>query len=66
VKIFYNEELSIYRGRGVVSRTRLDLTIASFSEDACPLRCSEGDVFHQNSRVFMETDRWSQPASPRG
>jgi hypothetical protein len=37
--------LSIYRDEGVVSRSRLDLTVASFPRDACPLRRSEGDVF---------------------
>jgi hypothetical protein len=51
---------------GVVSRTRLDSTVASFPEDVCPHRHSEGDIFYQNSRVFVETDRRGQPASPRG
>jgi hypothetical protein len=52
--------------RGVVSRSCLDSTVASFPEDACPLQRSEGDVFYQNPRVFVETGRQSQPASPRG
>jgi hypothetical protein len=42
---FLQRELSIYRGEGAVSRTRLDSTVARFPEDACPLRRSEGDVF---------------------
>jgi hypothetical protein len=31
--------------RGEVSKKRLDMTVAIFSGDACPLRRSEGDVF---------------------
>jgi hypothetical protein len=52
--------------RGVVSRKCLNMTVASFPEDACPLRRSEGDVFYQNSGVFVESDHRNQPASPRG
>jgi hypothetical protein len=52
--------------RRVVSRSCLDSTVASFPGDACPLRRSEGDIFYQSSKVFVETDRRSQPASPRG
>jgi hypothetical protein len=64
---FLRWELSIYRGEGgVVQEKRLDMTVASFPEDACPLQRSEGDVFYQNSKVFVETDRRSQPASPMG
>jgi hypothetical protein len=59
-------ELCIYRGEGVVSRNFLDKTVARNLEDACPLRRSDGDVFYQNSRIFVELDRRSQPASPRG
>jgi hypothetical protein len=62
VKKFYGANLSIYRGEG-----------GSFTKppqyDRCEFsgrRRSEGDVFYQNSKVFVETDRWSQPASPRG
>jgi hypothetical protein len=51
---------------GLVSRNCLGMTVASFPEDACPLRRSEGDVFHQNSRVFVKLDHWSKPASSRG
>jgi hypothetical protein len=36
---------TIYRGEGVVPRIRLDSTVARFTEDACLLRRSEGDVF---------------------
>jgi hypothetical protein len=50
---------------GVVSRSCLDWTVASFPEDARPLQRSEGDVFYQSSKVFVKTDRQSQPASPR-
>jgi hypothetical protein len=49
-------------GGGVVSRNCLD-TVARNPEDACQLRRSEGDVFYQNSRVFVESDHRSQPAS---
>jgi hypothetical protein len=66
VKFFYGANLSIYRGEGGVSINCLDMTVASFPEDVCPLHHSEGDVFYQNSKVFMETDHRSQPASPRG
>jgi hypothetical protein len=45
VKIFYGESYLFIGARGAVSRTRLDLTVARFPEDACPLRRSEGDVF---------------------
>jgi hypothetical protein len=45
VKNFFDQG-TLYIGEGVVSRTRLDSTIAKFSEDPCPLRCSEGDVFY--------------------
>jgi hypothetical protein len=63
----FNSESSLFIGaRGVVSRNYLDKTIARNLEDACPLRHSEGDVFCQNSRMFMESDRRSQPTSPRG
>jgi hypothetical protein len=31
--------------RGVVSRKHLDMTVEIFPGDACPLRCSEGDIF---------------------
>jgi hypothetical protein len=66
VKIFYGVSSLFIGARGVVSRSRLDSTVASFPDDACPLRRSKGDVFHQNSRVFVETNRRSQPASLRG
>jgi hypothetical protein len=36
---------TIYRGGGVVSRTCLDSAVASFPEDACPLRRSEVTFF---------------------
>jgi hypothetical protein len=46
VKKFLQPRHAIYRGGGgVVSRTRLDSTVAKFPEDVCPLRRSEGDVF---------------------
>jgi hypothetical protein len=67
VKKFYSENSLFIGARGgAVSRTHLDSTVAKFPEDACPLRRSEGDVFYQNSKVFVESDRRSQPASPRG
>jgi hypothetical protein len=66
MKNFCSESSLFIGARGVVSRTHLDLTVASFPEDACPLRRSEGDVFYQNSRVSVETDCRSQPSSPRG
>jgi hypothetical protein len=63
VKIFYGPG-SLYIGAGrVVSRNRLDSTVARFSEDVCPLRRSEGDVFYVSLKVFVETDRRSQPVS---
>jgi hypothetical protein len=34
---FLRRELSIYRGRAVVSRNYLDKTVARNLEDACPL-----------------------------
>jgi hypothetical protein len=47
VKIFYNDNsLFIGAREGAVSGTHLDPTVARFLEDACPLRCSEGDVFY--------------------
>jgi hypothetical protein len=64
VKNFYSQG-SLFIGEGVVPRTYLDSTVARYPEDACPLERSEGDVFYQSSKVFMETDRWSRPASPR-
>jgi hypothetical protein len=66
VKNFYGESSLFIGARGVVQENRLDMTVASFTEDACPLRRSEGDVFYQNSKIFVETDCQSQPASPRG
>jgi hypothetical protein len=64
----FNSESSLFIGArwGVVSRNYLDKTVARNLEDVCPLRHSEGDVFCQNSRMFMESDRRSQPTSPRG
>jgi hypothetical protein len=66
VKKIYGAKLSIDMGEGVVSRNCLDMTVAKNPEDTCPLRRSEGDVFYRNSRVFVESDRRSQPTSPRG
>jgi hypothetical protein len=66
VKNFYGESSLFIGARGVVQENRLDMTVASFTEDACPLRRSEGDVFYQNSKIFVEMDCQSQPASPRG
>jgi hypothetical protein len=66
VKKFYGPGSLFIGVRGVVSRNRVDSTVASFPRDACPLRRSEGDVFYQGSKVVVETDRRSQPASPRG
>jgi hypothetical protein len=66
-KNFYGQgTLFIGVGGGLVPRTCLDSTVVRFPEDACPLRRFEGDVFYQSSKVFMETDRRSQPSSPRG
>jgi hypothetical protein len=47
VKNFYGES-SLFiggEGGGVVQDKRLDMTVASFPEDVCPLWRSEGDVF---------------------
>jgi hypothetical protein len=66
VKKFYGPGSLFIGVRVVVSRNRVDSTDASFPRDACPLRRSEGDVFYQGSKVVVETDRRSQPASPRG
>jgi hypothetical protein len=41
---------------GAVSRKRLDMTVANFPGDACPLRRSKGDVFYRNSRFSS----WNQ------
>jgi hypothetical protein len=57
---------SIYRKEGGSPEEPLDMTVASFQEDVCPLRRSEGDVFYRISGVFVESDRRSQPTSPRG
>jgi hypothetical protein len=46
VKIFYSGNSLFIRARGAVSRTRLDLNVARFPKDACPLQRSEGDVFY--------------------
>jgi hypothetical protein len=46
VTIFYNDGSLFIGARGAVSRTHLDPTVAKFSEDACSLRRSEGDVFY--------------------
>jgi hypothetical protein len=43
-KNFYSQG-TLFIGEGVVSRTYLDSTVARFTEDACPLWRSEGDVF---------------------
>jgi hypothetical protein len=45
VKIFTVWTPLFIGARGAVSRTLLDLTVANFLEDSCPLRHSEGDVF---------------------
>jgi hypothetical protein len=45
VKNFNSDDPLFIGARGAVPRTRLDSTVARFSEDACPLRRSEGDVF---------------------
>jgi hypothetical protein len=66
VNCFYGASSLFIGAKGVVQEKCLDMTVASFPEDACPLRRSEGDVFHQNSNVFVEMDHRSQPASPRG
>jgi hypothetical protein len=63
---FYSESSLFIGVGGVVSRNCLDKTVARNLEDTCPHRHSEGDVFYQNSRIFMELDRLSQPASLRG
>jgi hypothetical protein len=46
VKNFNSGNPLFIGARGVVPRTRLESTVARFSGDACPLRRSEGDVFH--------------------
>jgi hypothetical protein len=65
-KFFYGASSLFIGARGRFQENRLDMTIARNPEDECPLRRYEGVVFYQNSRVFMESDRRSQPASPRG
>jgi hypothetical protein len=66
MKIFYGQGTLFIGEEGALSRTCLDSTVARFMEDACPLQRSEGDVFYQSSLVFVDIDRRSQPASPRG
>jgi hypothetical protein len=48
VKIFYGESSLFIGVWGVVQENHLDMTVASFAEDVCPLRRSEGDVFYKN------------------
>jgi hypothetical protein len=64
----FNSESTLFIGvrRGVVSRNCLDKIVVRNLEDACPLRRSESDVFCQNSRMFVEFNRRSQPAPSRG
>jgi hypothetical protein len=58
---------SIYRGKGAVSRKRLDMTVVIFLGDACPLQRSKDNVFLPKFEIlFVESDHRSQPASPRG
>jgi hypothetical protein len=45
VKNFYGQGSLFIGAEGVVQENHLDSTVASFPEDVCPLRCSEGDVF---------------------
>jgi hypothetical protein len=66
VKKFYGVNLSIYRGEGVVSRNCLDMTVASFPEDACPLRCSEGDVFLPEFKSFRGNGSSESTRFPEG
>jgi hypothetical protein len=49
VKKFHGAITLFIGVRGAVSRKRLDMTVAIFTGDVCPLRRSEGDVFYQNS-----------------
>jgi hypothetical protein len=46
VKNFYGESSLFIGASGVVQENRLDMTVASFPEDVCPLRRSKGDVFY--------------------
>jgi hypothetical protein len=51
---------------GVVSRTRLDSTVASFPQDACPLRRSEGDVFLPEFKSFRGNGSSESTHFPEG
>jgi hypothetical protein len=53
-------------GGGVVSRTRLDSTVANFLEDTCPLRRSEGDVFYLKFKVFHGNGSLESTSFPEG
>jgi hypothetical protein len=63
---FLQQQLSIYRGKGGISRTRLDPTVARFPEDACPLWRFEGDVFLLNFKVFGRIGSSKSTRFPEG
>jgi hypothetical protein len=52
VKNFYSQGSLFIGAEGVVLENRLDSTVASFPEDACPLQRSEGDVFSLKFKSF--------------
>jgi hypothetical protein len=51
-KIFYSQSSLFIGAKGVVQESCLDMTVASFPEDTCPLRRSEGDVFLPEFKSF--------------
>jgi hypothetical protein len=46
VKKIYGASALFIGVRGALSRKRLDMTVANFLGDVCPLRRSEGDMFY--------------------
>jgi hypothetical protein len=66
-EICFTVRTSLFTGvRGVVSRNRLDMTIASFPEDVCSLRRSEGDVFLQEFKSFRGNGSSESTRFPKG
>jgi hypothetical protein len=64
---FFTVWASLFIGaREVVSRSRLDSTVASSPEDACPLRRSEGDVFLPKFKSFRGNGLSESTRFPEG
>jgi hypothetical protein len=66
VKKTYGTRPLFIARRGVVSRNCLDMTVASFLGDACPLRRSEGDVFTEILRIFHGNGSLESTCFPKG